>query len=103
MVVNNERNSKLPQYVNPSDAVPEEDAKIIETPSISKHLSAMATQERNDLGNGIHHIISAEVINPETTDTFQFTEEILSRYGLLKVISAKDALSYMREFMTFFK
>jgi ATP-dependent exoDNAse (exonuclease V) beta subunit len=98
---NRSRNHKLSAYVNPCDAVPTAGATIAETLLIGHKLEVGPTRNQVDLGNGIHMIIAAEVINPGRPDALSITEGILNSYDLLKTVTKGDALAYTQKFVTF--
>ena len=93
-----ERVDYPPKYVQPSSAEPVEGASVGEIIGIGERIvlkgNAMA-----DVGNGLHAVIAAELVNPSPdASAIERAEELLAGHGAAEHLDARDAIAVARRF-----
>ncbi|MFC1812864.1 UvrD-helicase domain-containing protein [Thermodesulfobacteriota bacterium] len=94
---------KLPASVNPSSMSEAERASVVETKAIGKRIAIKGTPEMELVGNALHGIIAAEIVNPGLEDNVSTTQRIIDNYGLTRHLNAGDAISSACNFYDYIK
>jgi len=85
--------------VSPSSAPPLETAQITESIKLGERLP-LRGDDMTAIGNALHAVIAAELVNPSQPDAQASAEKILQAYGVEGFMDAADALAAARRLHT---
>ncbi|MYA15537.1 MAG: hypothetical protein F4Z28_01570 [Gammaproteobacteria bacterium] len=93
-----ERVDYPPKYVQPSSVEPVDGASVGEIIEIGERVS-LKGNAMTDVGNGLHAVIAAELVNPlPDAKALERAEVLLAGHGAAEHIDVKDAIAVARRF-----
>jgi ATP-dependent exoDNAse (exonuclease V) beta subunit len=98
-----EKTKKLPALLHPSNMQEVKDAKIIESKKIGMQLGLNGSPNMNLIGQAMHNLFAAEIINNRKDDSYSTAVRIIERFGVGKYLEPKDAVSYTNFFINHIK
>lgn len=90
---------KMLENLPPSSVPPLEKAAVAEIKSFADRVAIKGSPEMDALGNALHSIIAAEVINPAREDAFETAQRIIDGHGLNGCLKPDEAVACARRFM----
>lgn len=91
-----DRSVKLPARLTPSAQSPHSSARVGQVIDLGKRLPLAGQPDEADMGDALHAILAAELINPNHPGRRVMAEDILRGHGLENAIKPDDAL-YMAD------
>ena len=85
---------------NPSRAAPIDGATIVEVVELGDRI-AVRGDDMTTIGNALHRVIAAELVNPDRADALSNATAILQGVGVDAFVDAADALRCARRFRAF--
>jgi len=98
-----EKTEKFPALIHPSNMEEVKDAKIIESKKIGMQLDINGSPNMNLIGQAMHNLFAAEIINNRKDDSYSTAARIIERFGVEKYLELKDAVSYTNFFINHIK
>ncbi|MDE0661445.1 MAG: UvrD-helicase domain-containing protein [Gammaproteobacteria bacterium] len=93
-----ERVDYPPKYVQPSSAEPVDGASVGDIIEVGERI-ALKGNAMADVGNGLHAVLAAELVNPlPDGKALKRARELLAGHGAAEHLDAKDAISVARRF-----
>ena len=86
-----------PAFVSPSSADPIAGGRIADVVEIGPRIN-LTGDDVTTLGNALHAVIAAEIVNPNARDASQAAAALLSAHGAADTIRVDDALEISRRF-----
>ncbi len=85
----------------PSSAEPVPEAKILERLEFGKRLPITGHVDERDLGDAMHRLLAAEILNPKSDGRPERADRILETFGLFEHVQPTDVLLAINEFCEF--
>jgi ATP-dependent exoDNAse (exonuclease V) beta subunit len=98
-----EKTEKLPALLHPSLMDRVKDAKIVDSKKIGMQLDLKGSPNMNQIGQAMHNLFAAEIINNSQDDSLSTAAGIIERFGVEKYLEPKDAVSYTKFFVNHVK
>ncbi|MDB4442723.1 PD-(D/E)XK nuclease family protein, partial [bacterium] len=98
-----EKTEKLPALLSPSLMDKVKDAKIVDSKKIGMLLDLKGSPDMNQIGQAMHNLFAAEIINNCQDDSLSTAARIIERFGVEKYLEPKDAVSYTKFFVNHVK
>ncbi|MYF28553.1 MAG: AAA family ATPase [Gammaproteobacteria bacterium] len=93
-----ERVDYPPKYVQPSSAEPVDGASVGDIIEVGERI-ALKGNAMADVGNGLHAVLAAELVNPlPDASAIERAEELLAGHGAAEHLDARDAIAVARRF-----
>jgi ATP-dependent exoDNAse (exonuclease V) beta subunit len=89
---------KLPAHVRPSSQLSLESASIGSIIDVGSRLTLKGKPESGILGNALHNILAADLIDPEHAGRREVIEGILRRHGLTNSLQSDEVAAYAAGF-----
>ncbi|HET6471146.1 MAG TPA: UvrD-helicase domain-containing protein [Pseudomonadales bacterium] len=90
----------LREIVSPSRAVPVDGARVVETIDLGARV-AIRGDDMALIGNALHRIIAAELVDPNRADAIERAQAILAAGGAAAFVDATEAVESARRFRAF--